>query len=493
MIPVGEKPERQPRLSLRLKLTLWIVVISTIVQVTLTVIAILYLRVTLAEFFNLRLHGRAVIMVEAVRQADCRVTDEDLHRIASDTPRFVVVEKVALTLYEPNGDVIASNLRPAPSAEEVGVLDTQPAGNPRTVRVHVPGLRSDGGDYPARMRLYPVRSGSGRSCVLLVAATDSTFQSMMRVATQIVLITLPAGAIATGIAGWMIGGLAIAPLARLRRITVSLAPDTLRDVNIEKGGEFREVAELERSLEATREKLKIAFQAQDRFIANVSHELKTPIAVVLAEADTLPQSELSPRARAFVESTVDEMRKLGTIVQSFLTLTKLKSGAALTRLHPADVNAIVLEAVLDCRKQAQQHRVEVIPELAESDRALEVVGNAEQLQVMVVNLIRNAIRFSPEGRQVIVRVIDMETECAVTVRDFGRGVPAEIIDRLFDRFVQGPTEAGRGHGLGLAIAQGIAELHAGKISVRNIAEGGCEFSVRLPLNAPAPETGRPGA
>ena len=236
MIPGGVQPEGRHRFSLRLKLTFWIVVVASVVQLTLMGIAALHLRHTLAEFFDDRLRSRAMVMAEAVRLADCHVSDEELARFAQDSPRFAVVEKIALTLYDETGAVIASNLPPAPPPDDGGALTPPAQAMNRGSRAEVPGLSSDGNGFPARVVLHRIKAPEGHECVLMIAATDTAFQGMMTVAVRIILITLPVGALASAIAGWMIGGLAIAPLERLRRLTVSLSPESLQEPSIERGG-----------------------------------------------------------------------------------------------------------------------------------------------------------------------------------------------------------------------------------------------------------------
>jgi two-component system, OmpR family, sensor kinase len=128
----------------------------------------------------------------------------------------------------------------------------------------------------------------------------------------------------------------------------------------------------------------------------------------------------------------------------------------------------------------------------ETDRDLLMIGDPELLRTLVDNLLRNAIRFSPQGSRidVVVRTDGPDNIC-ICVQDKGPGIPQPLIDRIFDRFAQGRGEEklGRGSGLGLEIAQGIAELHGGRISASNLDEGGCEFCATLPLaTSAAPDT-----
>ncbi len=183
------------------------------------------------------------------------------------------------------------------------------------------------------------------------------------------------------------------------------------------------------------------------------------------------------------ESAVEEMERLGRMVESFLTLTKLRGGQALAHPEPCNVNELIMDAVESCRTMAKQYDVRLTPELSDRYPQVKVSGECPLLATMIENLLRNAIRFSPTSRSIDIRVSIDDGNCTVTVRDFGPGVPPELLDTLFDRFARSADDGPRrrGHGLGLSIAQGIAELHGGGIKVRNIPEGGCEFTVTLPL------------
>jgi len=470
-------------LPLRAKLTLWFLGISLAIQVALTVLVLVYQRASVAHYFDDRLHYRAVKMVEAIERAPAIVSDEELRTFSDAARRFVLSEARVLTLYAQDGRVMASNLRPAMEAAEVGLAGSVERSVPSGVfLIDIPGLVTEEDSEHARAILLPVRTADGTRCTLFMALSDSYYQSIVDQISRVLFLSLPAGALAAAVAGWMIGGIAIRPFVHFRRLSETLAPESIeRDVSPTPAS--REVVELERDLQETRAKLRSAFAAQDRFVSSVSHELKTPIATILVEGQTLHTADLPPEARQFVSSVTDEMRRLGRMTESFLTLARIRSGNAIPNPRPSEANEFVMEAIADCGRLARQNGVTILPELAEDDQPLPVSGDAELLRVLVDNLVRNAVRFSDRGQPVTVSVTPRDGHVIICVRDRGPGISPDLFDRLFTPFVQGPGESSRlqGHGLGLTIAQGIAELHGGTITVRNRDEGGCEFNVRLPL------------
>lgn len=479
MIRAGRPQGVRRGISLRLKLTLWMLAISVVIQTMVATLLLIYQKNALQEFFDDRISTRSQRAAAAVVESGDRLTDSDMAVLAEKSPQFVGFERFVVSLYTKDGEVLASSVPRASTTDGTTLIGKlSPAGR-YVGRATVSALVSE--DNPGgwgRIVAQRLRAGDGNQYVLLFAATDTRYEAMMNLSMTAVWIAIPTGVLATGVAGWLIGGLAVAPLRQLARVANSLAPDS-EEPDFDPPRAPPEIAALERDLQETRSKLRQAFHAQERFISNVAHELKTPIAVLLTEAETLPKNNL-PAAERVVKSAAEEMERLGRMVESFLTLTRVRGGQALAHPEPCSLNEVVMASVESCRIMARQFGVLLSPELAESDPM--VAGEFPLLTSMVDNLVRNAVRFSPKGEAIVVRVSGGDAECEITVRDAGPGVPAELMDTLFDRFVQGPGEnvRGRGHGLGLSIAQGIAELHGGRIAVQNNADRGCEFTVRVP-------------
>jgi two-component system OmpR family sensor kinase len=255
-----------------------------------------------------------------------------------------------------------------------------------------------------------------------------------------------------------------------------------------------EIARLQEELNSALERLEAGFRAQDEFISNVSHELRTPIAVLLTESQVIKLStQDQARWRAFADQVEEQMQHLGGIVESFLTLTR--AGLDQQRLRElVRINDVVLDSVQSCRAYAARHGVPLVPRLVESeDGEAQVHGDPELLRTMLDNLVRNAVAHSPEGGAVEIEAVAEDGHLVLRVRDHGPGIPPEYLERVFERFVQVPAgkraaregrERRAGTGLGLAIASNVAQLHMGTIRAANNPDGGCTFTVALPLAAP---------
>jgi two-component system sensor histidine kinase SenX3 len=250
-----------------------------------------------------------------------------------------------------------------------------------------------------------------------------------------------------------------------------------------------EIARLQQDLNDALERLERGYRSQAQFLSNVSHELKTPVAVLLSQAQVLRAGGSPEDLTDFAGNVEDEMRTLARLVESLLLLARVGHGKDLVRRVGVPVNDLVLEAAERSSELARSLDVPLVTNLhltRDGDNQPEVVGDPELLRTMIENLVRNALRFTPRGEPVDLRVTCRQGEASIRVRDRGPGVPKEHLERIFEHFYQVPGERGRerGTGLGLAIARSVAELHDGRIAVRNLPGQGCEFEVRLPLSRP---------
>lgn len=307
-----------------------------------------------------------------------------------------------------------------------------------------------------------------------------------------------AGAAGAGVAGWIVAGSLVRRLRALSHAVRAVSPTNLQgriDISSRKGGGADEIGRMTADINAMLARLERAFQSQESFISDVSHELKTPVSALLTEAQVLRYT--SPKESdydRFVTSVEEEMRRLGKLVESFLMLARFGHGRRFIAQDRVHINDVALEALAHASLLASQHGITITLNLfdAGDDRDEAIVhGDSELLRVVVDNLIRNAVQFSKRGDAVQVNVHCGSGEgggsVTISVRDHGPGVPPDHLERIFDRFAQAPSRTGarRGTGLGLTIAKGVVDLHGGSITAENAPGGGCAFTVRLPLAAAA--------
>jgi signal transduction histidine kinase/methylmalonyl-CoA mutase cobalamin-binding subunit len=234
-----------------------------------------------------------------------------------------------------------------------------------------------------------------------------------------------------------------------------------------------------------------ANRARDEFFATLSHELRTPLMAVMAWTILLKRSELEPDAAAAVEIIERNARIQRRLVDDLLDMARIVTGKlrmdARTMSSLTGLIRIVVDSFLPVA-QAKGITVETVLDM----QAGPLHGDAERLQQVVWNLLSNAIRFTPRGGKIEVRCSRLGSWVEVLVRDSGRGIGAEAMPHLFERYWQGKVaeHPGQGLGLGLAIAQRIVLLHSGTIEAASEGEGrGATFRIRLPLHPVATPDG----
>ncbi|MDO4791985.1 MAG: ATP-binding protein [Buchananella hordeovulneris] len=223
------------------------------------------------------------------------------------------------------------------------------------------------------------------------------------------------------------------------------------------------------------------------FVANVSHELKTPVAAIAMLAETVENNAEDPEVvcRFSAQMSVEALR-LGQLVQEIIDLSRLQEPDALVDPQLVELDAVVAEAVDRVKVAASQAKVEMV---VGGEKGLHVYGDAGLLATAVRNLLDNAIRYSPPRTRVAVGVSREGLEARIAVVDQGIGIAPEHRERIFERFFRVDTARARdtgGTGLGLAIVKHVASNHGGAIKVWSAPGKGSTFTLVLPVaNVPA--------
>jgi two-component system, OmpR family, sensor histidine kinase SenX3 len=226
------------------------------------------------------------------------------------------------------------------------------------------------------------------------------------------------------------------------------------------------------------------------FVANVSHELKTPLGGLSLLAEAISDASADSEAvRKFADRMQIEAKRLSQLVTDLISLSSLQSGDVITGREVVSLDDVVDTAMDRCRPLAQTSSILLV---AGGDQGLTVLGNAEQLTTALRNLIANAIAYSPQQTQVGIAVRGIDGHVEITVTDQGIGIPEGDLERIFERFYRVDAARSRatgGTGLGLAIVKHVASNHGGSVSVWSVEDAGSTFTLQLPLAPDAVEHG----
>ena len=220
------------------------------------------------------------------------------------------------------------------------------------------------------------------------------------------------------------------------------------------------------------------------FVANVSHELKTPVGAMSLLAEAMQDASEDPAAvRRFAGRLQHEAGRLARLVQELIDLSRLQGADPLPEQQLVQVDTVVAEAVDRTRTAAAARGIEIV---RGGQRGLTVCGSESQLVTAVGNLIENAVHYSPERTRVAVAVRSRDGAVEVSVTDQGMGIAERDLERVFERFYRADPARSRvtgGTGLGLAIVKHVATNHGGEVSVWSVEGSGSTFTIRLPPSA----------
>jgi two-component system phosphate regulon sensor histidine kinase PhoR len=218
------------------------------------------------------------------------------------------------------------------------------------------------------------------------------------------------------------------------------------------------------------------------FISNLSHELRTPLASLKALAETLQENAIDdpPAARRFLQRMETELDALTQMVEELLELSRIESGRVPLKMSPTPPSRLIHQAVERLALQAERANLEISIHCPED--LPPVLADERRLAQVIVNLLHNAIKFTPAGGKIDLRAERDDDAIIFTVKDNGIGIPSEELPRIFERFYK--TDRARssgGTGLGLAIARHLVEAHGGQIWAESIEGQGSTFSFSIPI------------
>ncbi|WP_108667698.1 sensor histidine kinase [Euzebya rosea] len=378
---------------------------------------------------------------------------------------------------------------PGPDVEEVAAavadidepdgtlvtVDSDPSGV--RYRVRVVATPDDDGLRLIALPLDDVDAAAGRLAVVVASATAGA---------ALVLVFVIGAVVRLG----------VTPLRRMTRAATVIADGDLSH-RVSHGDSRTEADQLGKALNRMMETIEEAFADKDateqrlrRFVADASHELRTPTSTIRGYAELYRLGGLADRAAMddAMSATEQEAARLGRLVDDLLLLARTDRGRPLDAA-PVDLSVVAADVVRNARVAHEDHRVA----LDVVDGAV-VIGDADRLRQVVGNLVDNAVQHTPDGTTVrVVTAID-DGHVVVRVSDDGPGIPSHVGAQVFARFWRADesrTRASGGSGLGLSIVQSIVEAHGGDIALSDTLGGGATFAVRL-RQAPAAVRARRG-
>jgi signal transduction histidine kinase len=273
------------------------------------------------------------------------------------------------------------------------------------------------------------------------------------------------------------GGLALTLLAAVLGLTLTTGRARALRLVAEQTSELQAQAE---RLRATVDELTLAQAVRDEFMGSVSHELRSPLTSIRGYSELLQDEELTPEQRKFLQVIESNSDRLLNLVEDLLLMTQIQSGGMELQLGQVVLADVVDTASEAARPAAVNKKIDV--EVA-IEPEITTRGDSRRLGQAIDNLVSNAIKYTPAGGRVAIKMSHTPESATIAISDTGIGIPAGDRSRMFDRFFRASNAVGSsvaGTGLGLAITRGIVEAHGGTISFDSVESVGSTFSVTLP-------------
>ena len=269
----------------------------------------------------------------------------------------------------------------------------------------------------------------------------------------------------------------IDPIAKLRSAMREVADGDFK-VEAKCESRIQDVQDIYDSFNSMVRELSTTETLQTDFISNVSHEFKTPINAIEGYASLLEGEPSPEEQRAYVEKILFNTRRLSALTGNILLLSKLSNQSILPQKTQFRLDEQIRQAIVALEQKWSEKELGFEVELAETP----FFGYESLLPHVWTNLIGNAVKFSPKGGEIRIKMMRTEGAVVFTIEDDGPGIVPGDEEHIFTKFYQSESSHGmEGNGLGLALVRQIVEMSGGSVDVQNLEAGGCRFTVRLPL------------
>jgi len=341
-------------------------------------------------------------------------------------------------------------------------------------------LRTDGGRMRILTQRLELRTRLGavadaRVVIQVGRAEAPTDEQLSELAVMLVL-GLPVAVAMAGLGGYTLARRALGPIERMTEHARTMTAERLND-RLPVDNPEDEMGRLAAVFNETLGRLEQSFEQMRRFTADVSHQLRTPLTAIRSVGEVGLRAGHRDEAeyRAIIGSMLEESDRLAVLVNRLLTLSRSETGQGTFSREAVDLVALAEDVVSHLGVLAEEKRQSIAVEATGAPRAM---ADRLVLRQALINLVDNAIKFTPPGGQTSVRVSESDGSAVVDVSDSGPGIPEDARARIFDRFYRN-DEAAAGAGLGLSIAKGAVEANGGSLTLERSDAHGTTFRIRL--------------
>jgi heavy metal sensor kinase len=453
-------------------ITIKIILALTIVfGITLTVFSfIVYHSTKSSELSKLdaRLEGHAYKLTEEIEETEKKgksLQMIDLQQIHTDG-----LEHLRFRLFDMNGNIIVGDT----SLSELSIEPMPTNGDHHKHRefVTIKGKEQ-------RALWIPFSVNNEAKYYLQLVASLKNMKEDLEDLRFLLFSVVPGVLLLTAIAVFFITRTAFKPITSMVHTTRSITAAKL-DSRLPVPKTKDEIRELAETLNEMMERIDAAFRTQRQFVADASHEIRTPLTIIHSELEFAERNSGKPEAKKSVHIALEELERLSRLTNGLLLLTRLDSPGFSLKTRPVRLDELLIECVQNLKNAAVQRNITLELHI---DEVVELSADRDRLKGVVLNLLDNALYYSPEGGTVHLSLtIPSNNTIRIIVEDSGPGIAPNDLPHIFKRFYRADTERARenGSGLGLAITEQVVRLHNGQIAVESKLGVGSKFIVDIP-------------
>ena len=341
---------------------------------------------------------------------------------------------------------------------------------------------SEGMELSVRVLTRPVFPEQDIMYIVQVASPLDSIQGALDDFKEILFVLLPLAVFITGIIGVFLAKITLNPVDRIIKTVQKITAESLK-LRIPMPGTRDEIERLAATFNGMLDRLEKAFSSQKHFIQDASHELKTPLTILQGELEvTLKRMRTAAEYEEVLKSSLEEIRRISSIVENLLLLARVEDRETGLDVREFNLQRVLQEAVDGMKTLAREKFLALS---LSPDGAIMMRGDEQKLKQVFINLLDNAIKYTPPHGSVSVSASTTAASVRITVQDTGIGIPPAELPHIFDRFYRvDKARSSSGFGLGLSIARSIVEAHRGTISAESSLNRGSAFTVFLPAPAP---------
>ncbi len=453
-------------MTIRSKLTLQFASIFALILLLFSLVVYYFTSLYRQDDFYTRIRRRTHIVARHILEADeVKATQRRQNQISY----YQELPYEAIRIYKSNGDLIFS--------KGPGSLGVTPA---RLAKIKLKNsIQYEQDSRQVVGMYYPDNQGD---FFVLASSVDAYSLRKLQHLKVILVVGFFGSMLVVVVAGWAFSMQAMRPIIKvLKEVEQISAKDLSRRLSNDKGSD--EVSELAQTFNKMLDRLELAFEMQSTFVSNASHELRTPLTAIIGELDVALMKPREPEEyQRVLQSTLEDARLLAELSNGLLQIAQASVDTSKISQGYLRFDELVWMARDQALKRQPDARIDIdFANFPEEEDRLVIRGNEALLLIAVLNVLENAIKFSPSGKMATGRIVVGREDVALQVQDRGLGISEEDLKHVFVPFFRADNVRNiTGHGIGLPLADRILKLHNGSIYVSSIINEGTEVTIKLP-------------